>query len=206
MVSTYYKIEHAFPDTGRWYLNGLKDHTGNKLDVRIFTYGHLIGTTPTLRLSSPADGEFVDVVPPLHISLRRPGPPLDFTLGDFDVPVVTKRVAQLLTRVADEDIQKFPVRIDSSSEEYNIINCTRIIDCIDLQDSNVTYWSAEDGLPDMIGKLQMVIDLVIDPHLAQGRQLFRLEGWPVALIASSDVKKALEDEGVTGICFKQVSK
>ena len=81
----------------------------------------------------------------------------------------------------------------------------RKVNCIDLQKTDITYWSEEDGLPDMVGKPQMITDLVIDPALTEGRHLFRPDGWAVALIASNVVKELLEEEGVTGILFRQVS-
>jgi hypothetical protein len=205
VADAFFQIEHEFPQTGRWYLNGLRDHVGNQLDVRDFTYGVPIETEPKLRLSSPTDGRMIDVVPPLTMSLRRLGPPLDFTLGDFDVPVATQRVAQLLARVAGDDIQRFLTYVDGHIGDYEIINVTSKIKCIDLQRSDITYWTEEDGLPDMVGKPQMIADLIINPALTEGRHLFRPEGWTVALIASNIVKEILEGEGVTGIGFRQVS-
>jgi hypothetical protein len=205
VTRTYFQIEHEFPESRRWYLNGLRDRAGNELDSRDFRYGVPVDTEPVFRLSSPRDGRMIDVVPPLFVSLRRKGPPLDFTLADFDVPVVTSRVAQLLASVAEADIQRFPVRVDGQAGDYEIVNVITRLRCIDLQRSDITYWTEEDGLPDMVGRPQMIADLIIDPVLAEGHHLLRPDGWAVALVASDVVKQILEDERITGIRFRQVS-
>jgi hypothetical protein len=138
------------------------------------------------------------------MSLRRVGPPLDFTFGDFEVPVVNRRASRLLADVAGTDIQLVPITVAGHAGEYDIANIVSVVECIDLSRSDVAYWTEEDGLPDMVGKLQMVVDLVIDPDLAEGRHLFRLAGWQVAVIASDTLKSALEAERVTGITFRKV--
>jgi hypothetical protein len=147
----------------------------------------------------------IDVASPLTMSVRRPGPPLDFTLGDFDVPVATGRVAQLLARVASTDIQRFPIQINGHEGDYEIINVISRVECIDLNRSDITYWTEEDGLPDMVGRPQMIADLIIDPELAKGHHLFRPQGWEVALVASDIVKAIFEEERITGVTFRQVS-
>ncbi|MBV9122984.1 MAG: hypothetical protein JO112_06490 [Planctomycetes bacterium] len=205
MSRTYFEVTHDFPETGRWYLNGLFDRSKRKIDSRIFRYGLPIEAGPPLRLPSQADGSMAEVDGPLAFSIRRNGEPLDFTLADFDVPVATKRISELLSAIANKDIQKFPVWVESRTEPYEIINVRSRVACIDRQRSKIEWWREVDRRPDKLGKPRTITKLVIDATLVGEQHLFRPEGWEVVLIVSDMVKGVLEDAGVSGLKFRLVS-
>src|SRR5262245_16614006 len=120
MAGAYFQVVDDFPPRGRWYLNGLRDSAGVRLDSRVFRYGSRVETAPQLCLPSYEGERRVEIVPPLRVSRRREGRPLDFTLADFEVPVVTARVAELIARAGTRDIQRFPVRVDGCEDPYEI--------------------------------------------------------------------------------------
>src|SRR5689334_3742418 len=122
MTSTYYQITHQFPKQGRWYLGDVVDASGRTVDTSVFFHARQIETGPPLRLPIVGIGRSVDVALPLRILLQRPGPPLDFTLGGFDLPVVTKVVAELLASVAGSAIQRVPTQVTGRDEMYEIVN------------------------------------------------------------------------------------
>ena len=76
--------------------------------------------------------------------------------------------------------------------------------CIDEQASKVQFWTPEDGVPEKVGKYWAVDDLRVDKTKVGNAQVFRPEGWEVALIVSGEIKDALERIGATGTRFEAV--
>ncbi len=135
-----------------------------------------------------------------------PGRPLDFSLADYSTPVVHARVANLFAELAPADVQLVPVKIVSHSDEYFILNITRIVKCIDDKASTeVKYWRSEDGRPEKTGSYRAVYGMRIDPTVVGDAKVFRAWGWTSALIVSEDIKEALERAHVTGAKFKEVT-
>jgi hypothetical protein len=205
VTTRYFRIEDDVDAEDRWFLNGVRDDSGNELDPRDFTYGVRINVGPPLKVSLANEEKVVETMPPVTISLRRTGRALDFTFADFDVPVVTTAVGTMLTQVAADDIQRLPVRIRPYSGGWEIINVVSCVECIDPVRSNIDWWSEVDGRPDKIGKPRMVTSLVIDPTRTRNCNILRPAGWEVALIVSVSVKDALENARVSGIRFRDVS-
>jgi Immunity protein family (Imm11) len=81
---------------------------------------------------------------------------------------------------------------------------TTTIKCVDENESDITWWTEADERPDKIGQYRMITKLKIVPDLVQESQMFRVEGWEIALVISETVKVALEKRGVAGIRFEEV--
>jgi hypothetical protein len=202
MTRSYYELEPAdVPD--QWGFLGLFDDRGRELDARYFRYGNAVDLGPPMRVPSFRDGTIIEVAPPLQLPVGRLGTPLDFTFDGWGVPVVTPKVGELLGAIAGKEIQRIPV-LAGGGEDYEIVNATSRVDCIDTGRSEIMWWTEDDGRPDKVGKPQMIGKLVLDRGRAEGHHFFRLEGWAVALIASDLVKKAFEETGVSGVAFKEV--
>jgi hypothetical protein len=204
MTERYYELEDDLDMEGRWYLNGISDKEGIEFDSRDFTYGKHVDVGPPLRLSLNDEHDMVEVTPPLKVSLRRKGKSLDFTYADFDMPVVTAAVGQLLADIAGSDIQRIAVRVGSRKEEYDIINIISCVPCIDTKRSEIEWWTREDERPDKIGKPRMITRLVINQKSVSGANIFRPEGWEVVVVVSDKVRKALQEAKVTGVRFRNV--
>jgi len=187
MIPKYFRVIDDSSISNRWYLQGPFTKSGMEVDPRDFT-----------------DGKKVKAKRFLTVPLRRPGKPLGFTLADFDMPVVTKEVGELIENIAPRDIQRIPVEISSQPLDYEIINVTTKIKCLDEKESEIMRWNEADGRPDRVGQYRMVTTLKITPELVTGSQIFRIDGWEIALIISETVKDALEKIGITGIKFQQV--
>ncbi|HKQ79085.1 MAG TPA: DUF1629 domain-containing protein [Blastocatellia bacterium] len=140
----------------------------------------------------------------LTVPLRKPGKPLGLTLADFDMPVASKEVADLLVSLAPKDIQRIPVEVSSQPLDYEIINVTTTIKCLDEKESEILWWTEADKRPDKVGQYRMITMLKIIPELVKKSQVFRIEGWKIALVMSETVKIALEKSGITGIRFRKV--
>ncbi|HEX8703861.1 MAG TPA: DUF1629 domain-containing protein [Myxococcaceae bacterium] len=115
-------------------------------------------------------------------------------------------MASILTRLAPDNVQLFPVKVASESEPYFLVNVACTVRCIDDEASEeVRYWKPEDGQPEKVGKYRAVSGMRIDPAKVRDAKVFRPWGWTVALIVSEDIKDALERAGVTGVKFTEVT-
>jgi hypothetical protein len=184
MRNQFYDIVSDMHIAKRWFLDEPRTEAGEEVDGRDFTQGRA-----------------VKVSGPLFITSYEKGKRLDFTFAAFEYPVVTRRIGNILQGIAGEDIQLIPAHVTGSDEYYDILNVVSVVDALDESRSHVERWTSEMGRPDKIGKYSLVAEIKIDPARTHGHRLFRLKGWEIALIASEEVKKALEAEGVTGIRF-----
>jgi hypothetical protein len=86
-----------------------------------------------------------------------------------------------------------------------LVNLKHCIDCLDEQQSEIMWWTANDGRPDKIGKYRMITKFIVDPMRIGERHMFRLFGWDIAIIVSHVMKVAFEEHQVTGVHFLPVS-
>ncbi len=209
MLRTFFRLQDDLHFEGRWYLNRLSDAAGIQLDSREFQYGRTVDVGPPMRAKTWKDGRLVEAQPPLEVLLdpnAARGDPLDFTFTNADMPVVVARVADIIAAIAPRDIQRIPVLVESRQEKYEIINVTCLIDCIDNNRSEIQWYAKKNKIrPDKAGKPEMITNLAIDPTRVGEHDIFRIDGWEVAIVVSSRVKCAFEDAAITGVRFQQVS-
>ncbi len=191
MPMRYFELLDDVELPGRWELGDPTDENGREV-------------------SNPwmfRKGEPIQVEERLRVPLDRPGKPLDFSTAGVGVtPVVHARMASILTRLAPDDVQLFPVKVAPESEPYFLVNVARTVRCIDDEASEeVRYWKPEDGRPEKVGKYRAVSGMRIDPAKVGDAKVFRPWGWTVALIVSEDIKDTLERAGVTGVKFSEVT-
>lgn len=190
MPTRYFRLSDDMTVPGRW-----------ELGTPVNTQGQEQGSGLFMR------GEPVQVEGPLRVPLYQSGKPLDFSLADAGgMPVVTSKVATLLTRLAPEDVQVFPAMVETQAEPYFLVNVARLVKCIDDKACEaVRYWRPEDGRPEKTGKYRAIHGLRIDPAQVGDVKAFRTWGWHVALIVSEDIKEAMERAGATGAKFTDVT-
>lgn len=183
----YFRLTDDMTFPGRWFLNGIHAATGQSVDPRVFTS------------AAPVSDH-----KPVRVSVRVPGTPLDFTLGDFDVPVITAAVARILEPLASADLQLMPARIEGVAGDHEILNVVHAIACLDERRSEFIRWTEADGRPDKIGQYRMVTKLHVDPVRVGPAQVFRIDGWKVALVVSEAIRAALVSSGLSGMVFTEV--
>ncbi len=174
--------------TTRWHLRAPVNAVGNEVDSRLFTQG--TAAAPNLQLTIP---------------LRRRGDQVDFNFGDFDMVVTPAALNAELEKLSGLAIQRIPVVIESSDRKFEILNVVDQVRCIDEAHSQFTRWTAADGRSDRTGEYRMITRLRLDDQAASGHHLFRVAEWPVALIASEQVKALLENRETTGLMFEPVN-
>ena len=178
----FHRFGSAVAPEDRWYLASPCDLSGEEIDPRLFTQGKPV--------DMPAD---------LHIAKRRRGRPLDFTLADFDMPVVSRRMAKLLLDAAQGCVQLLPAEVEDEEDEYFILNVTRTVRCISDPDSSVMRWQAGDGRPEKVGQYRMVANPVLTAASHAGEAMFRAAGWEIMLLASNTLARVLLKSGLSGL-------
>jgi hypothetical protein len=171
----------------RWYLATPIDSQGRKVHDWDFKRG-----TP------------VEVAGRLKIPIKIAGRPLDFSWAGLSIPVVHVKVASMLSERASGEVQLIPADIEGQPDQYFVLVATRLIRCIDEKASRVKFWTAEDGVPDKVGKYWAVDDMRIDKAKVGTAKVFRPEGWSSTLLVAEEIKDALEQLGATGTRFKEV--
>ena len=186
MAQDFFQIGFDYCDPTRWYLGQPMTSAGETLPG-------------TFRNCLPWTGEY-----PLNVEIKKHGIPATFSHSGFAIYIVEAKALTLLQKITDPKIlQRIPVSIIGSLENYEILNVLNKIDCLDEQHSEFRRWTADNGPPERIGDYKVSL-LRIDPDRASGHDLFRVKGWDIALICSGKIKRHLEEAGVTGIRFKPV--
>lgn len=190
MTKRYFELSDDMSSPDRWVLDDTLDAQGQPVGARLYLNAAPIRFDGRLR------------VPILH-----PGSPLDFSFANSRAfPVVTEKVASTLAELAPDDVQLYPVEVDSRPEPYFLVNVARLVKCIDEATSEeVRYGESEDNLPDELGYYRSVYGMRIDPSKVGDARVFRPWGYPAALIIAEDVKEALERTGATGLDFREVT-
>ncbi len=143
----------------------------------------------------------------LRVPVYHAGTSLDFTCVDTGgFPVVTEKVARVLATLAPDDVQLFPVEVESRPEPYFLVNVARRVKCIDEAASKeVLLEDPEENWPDALGYYQAVYGMRIDPSQVGDAKVFRPWGYTGTLLVDEDVKEALERTGATGLRFTEVT-
>jgi hypothetical protein len=186
-MGRYFELVDNMDIQGRWLLGKPMDAQGGRIDPWQFSHGRSVEAPSNMRLR-----------------LRVPGNPLEYSEASFAIPVVSRRLMELLERLDVGDVQFFPASVEGHEESYFVLNATRLVDCIDESRCLRTVrWTPEDGRPDKIGEYRVVEGLRIDSNKVGDARIFRTWGWPV-LVVSENIKDAMEREGITGTCFTEV--
>ena len=141
----------------------------------------------------------------LETEVTHLGAALDFCLTSFAVPIATSELADAMTAIAGPDLQRIPLDIPDY-DDFEVLNSTRMIRCLDEDRSKYTKWTEKDHRADLAGQYRMVIGIKIKPeNIPSNAHFFRIEGWPIALIVSEAMKTAMESCGCRGAKFEDVT-
>ena len=184
-MSAFFRLLDDVHLRGRWHLGELFDQSGAPVDLDL---AQTVGSN-CLRCD-------VSIV----------GAPLEFSLTGLNAPIARARLASAMQGVAAGDLQLIPVVVDGCRDVV-AVNIVRTIRCLDdAGSSSVMKWGAADGRPDKVGHYRMVTGLRITPELVpEDAHIFRVEGWPVALIVSRTMKESMERAGCRGAVFVPVA-
>ncbi len=184
-MTQYFRLRDDITLPGRWHLAELLLPSGGE---------PLLDTGVPLRDPGP-----------LTATVSRPGRVLDFSLTSFSVPVATKKLADAVIAVAGADLQCIPVAVAGQSAMV-VLNSTRVVRCLDEQNSEFIKWTERDHRADLAGQYRQVTKLtLVASAIPADAHFFRIDGWTVALVVSEVVKTAMESVGCLGAKFIELS-
>jgi hypothetical protein len=134
---------------------------------------------------------------------------LPFTVPDFDLH--SPRLKALLEGLGlGSDIQYLPIRVmgEKSGREvgvYYVANFLRRIPCLDLERSIYGRYGEHpedfEVFPEKIGQISHVWKAVLRRKEIGDARLFRVDEWDCIVVVREDVKRAMEEAGITGCWF-----
>ena len=142
----------------------------------------------------------------LSVAKYQEGNQVEVSFGAFDLLYANTTIASTISKISTNDVQLVPVKVDSATEEFFLVNVLTEIKCIDEIRSELTKWEAGNiSRPDKIGQYRSFVKLYIDPATAEGHHIFRPWGWHGALIVSEVLKHEIERIGVADTIFVPAS-
>lgn len=203
MSSGYYWVGQAFPPAGRWYLSAVRDDHGYEIDTSAFLRGEAVELGLPLCLPLVGGGTTA-LAGPVQIDVSRSGPALNFTLGAFDLPILSARLAAVLGPLVGADAQWIPARVESQDEPFAVMNVLSRPACVDVARSQIEWWTPPGAPPGSPEQPFAMYEMVLDPTRARGHHVLRPAECPSALVVSSAVKEAMERFGALGVQFTAV--
>jgi hypothetical protein len=153
--------------------------------------------------------EIVEKPEEICVEISDNGTPVDFNLANFNIPIVSKRLGNLLDTASTNQVQRISTSIGNGSD-WEILNVLHSVDCLDHQRSVIDYSTDPNDpgvakAPKEAGTPRGVRSLRIDNGRADGFHIFRISDWEIPIIVSVDVKSSCEAEGISGVRFQSVS-
>lgn len=142
----------------------------------------------------------------LIVSLREFGVPLGITMADFGLLVVNSKVAALFS---ENEVQKIPIEIENFSNRdlFYLLIIKNEFECVNKEKSEFDIWELNNDIrPDKAGQYKTIYKLVLDPKLVEGKNIFRLKNYNVAIIINEVLKRKFEENNVSGVKFKLVTE
>lgn len=142
---------------------------------------------------------------PVAVAVTHAGRSLDFCLTSFGIPVARRELLEAVASIAGDDLQLVPLIVDGDSS-FVILHARRLVACLDERRSEFVKWTDRDHRADLAGSYRMVTKLFVDTQrIPANVQIFRIDGWSIALIVSHTVKDVMEAAGCVGAKFEEVS-
>lgn len=142
----------------------------------------------------------IDVVQPLKIVVVQPGVITDMDVIWGGVPIVSQRAHEVIRDLVADDVQCIPLSFDEDRQAWWIYNVLRHADCMDEERSDFeparkgTRWFAR-------GHYRTVTMPIIRADRVPHARLFRMQKWPIPLIATLKLFECVQRAGLRGWLF-----
>ena len=163
-----------------WFLGSLSDHAGHAVSASLFTAGQVV---PDLG--------------PLRLGVRQLGHARDLTYAAFGLPVARRFVAAQLAAIAGDDIQRVPVQVAGSAEEFDILNVTTQLTALDEE-------RTIGGRHERGSGWLYIVTPAVDVKRTAGHKMFRLAEFSPIIVVGEAVKSAVEQQGWSGFAFVEL--
>lgn len=183
----YFRLTDDIHFPNRWYLGDVKN---------VDNWTLVAGRLPP---GAPSD---------LKVEVYRAGEKMDFTLTEaYGVPIVSARLQQVLGNLPGIRFLNAKIEGEYKKSSYFAMLIESTVNCVDESRSEFEKFTADDPVrPDKAGQYSAFYQLFLDKAkaIASGRPIFRLGRFEVAIIVNADVKRAIEEAGVSGAVMVEV--
>jgi hypothetical protein len=185
-MAEYYKL---LVDTDRRDLMRVTDYDLNGFDYR------------SIWLGKPLDPVQREALSKVILFVSKSKTAGDYINNPLGWPIASQRFSRVALSLAATTAEAYPVNLISHKDkervpEYECINVTALLPCIDLQRSRVSY-DDEDRT-----SIAAIYDFtLLRNSIPNNVHLFRAVEWPVAIFVSRILAKALTDAQVTGTAY-----
>jgi len=110
-------------------------------------------------------------------------------------PIVSEKFLNVWKTLQVDNYQVFPITVKFPNEElagHYILNIVGLVACIDRDASELQMYKS---------RIMRILDLVLDTTQVS-LDLFRVHGYPLAIMISERMKQALEDAKLSGLLIK----
>ena len=201
----YFEITDWFEQPGRWHLGAPKNQSGVELDPRLFTEGNRYCGQTAYPPNDQTTIKDYTLEVPFVIPVQEGTRPLDFTLGSFNMPVVTERIGEHLESCCAGEIQLIPAQIVALDRHFEILNVLHLVDAVDPERSEISWRTRESATGSRVRSFAGISRLVLKAKELSGARIFRLKDWESPLIVDQTVKNVLEGLHPTGVKFSEIS-
>lgn len=173
----YFKFWQDMSILDQWFLDEPTTAAGVMLDGWNFTMG------------VPYTG-----AAPVACKQYQEGREIPVAFGGLDTPYFQKKIAEVILKIAHQDIQVFPIQVESAINEYWIVNPLVVLDAIHSS-SNIEHYSDEEKLEnsELTLRYKTVWELILDSSkIPQNAHIFRLKYALGGVYASEVLKLAIE--------------
>lgn len=125
------------------------------------------------------------------------GPLSDFPVRPMGPPILSCKAWNVLQPLISGAVKALPVETPSGT--YLALNVLDIIDCLDYEKSEFTYYPAS-----MNGGIHRMVKCQLDPSLIGGRPIFKIPERMTQAIVSEEFKDKVTSASLKGLDFSQV--
>jgi hypothetical protein len=142
------------------------------------------------------------------------GKATDFPFTIPQLPVASQRLLSIIRGAGRQWTEFLPLGLAYPDGKpgptgYAVVNILQTIDCLHRKYSdyeayttqNLTTWERQ---PHLLGQFRQVRDLVLDQRQLRDHPIFRVWGWSSTIVVRADLKRAMDDEGITGCIFEEL--
>jgi hypothetical protein len=199
MTPRYFSLHEDGSIPDRWWLSGIRRTSG----AYAFDWPYL-GLEEGPGVASPG----------LRVFVQSSGQALDVSFTSNGSPVLSEKAADIFRTRVPEEVRLVPVEIDAQPGRWFLLHAPKVIPCIDVEESEemhrVHSFVVTEGNPeDWEVQFEPGYRFVLGPRLNASQvgdaRIFRPEECQNWLVVHEELRKALEQAGVTGLVFQEVS-
>lgn len=147
----------------------------------------------------------------INFEISTPGVVQDFNIASFNIPIISQKLGNILSVIAQDSLQRIPISIETvEGSSWEILNVLHLVDCLDYENSHIDYYPRDPCdlsislHPERAGKPRGIRKLRIKHASLRELHVFRISNWEIPIIVSEPAKTQIEAAQISGVRFLPV--